>query len=64
MLRGALDLPTRAYYYLSPGNWRQDGSYARVTEAEVRAAFRDAPVAILHGDTARFGPPRRATSTS
>ncbi len=61
VLRGALDLPTRAYYYLSPGNWRQDGSYARVTEAEVRAAFRDAPVAILHGDTARFGPPRRAT---
>ncbi|MDE3129109.1 MAG: hypothetical protein KGL38_13955, partial [Gemmatimonadota bacterium] len=61
VLRGALDLPTRAFYHLSPGNWRQDGGYARVAESEVRAAFRDAPVAILHGDTAAFGPPRQAT---
>lgn len=61
VLRGALALPTRAFYHLSPGNWRVDGSYASVTEAEVRAAFRDAPVAILHGDTSIFGPPREAT---
>jgi len=61
VLRGALALPTRAFYYLSPGNWRVDGSYAPVTEAEVRSAFRDAPVAVLHGDTAVFGPPREAT---
>ncbi len=61
VLRGALALPTRAFYHLSPGNWRADGSYAPVTEAEVRAAFRDAPVAILQGDTAAFGPPRDAT---
>ena len=61
VLRGALALPTRAFYHLSPGNWRADGSYAPVTEAEVRAAFRDAPVAILHGDTAVFGAPRQAT---
>ncbi len=61
VLRGALALPTRAFYHLSPGNWREDGSYAPVTEAEVRAAFRDAPVAVLHGDTAVFGPPRDAT---
>jgi hypothetical protein len=61
VLRGAIDLPTRAFYYLSPGNWRQDGSYARVSEQEVRAAFRDAPIAILHGDTTVFGPPRDAT---
>ena len=61
VLRGALALPTRAFYHLSPGNWRADGSYAPVTEAEVRAAFRDAPVAILHGDTAVFGAPRLAT---
>lgn len=61
VLRGALALPTRAFYHLSPGNWRVDGSYAPVTEAEVRSAFRDAPVAILHGDTSAFGPPRQAT---
>ncbi|MGH7668739.1 MAG: hypothetical protein ACRENQ_04535, partial [Gemmatimonadaceae bacterium] len=61
VLRGALALPTRAFYHLSPGNWRADGSYAPVSEAEVRAAFREAPVAILHGDTAAFGPPRAAT---
>ena len=61
VLRGALALPTRAFYHLSPGNWRVDGSYAPATEAQVRAAFRDAPVAILHGDTSAFGPPRQAT---
>ncbi|MDE3152184.1 MAG: hypothetical protein KGL93_08050, partial [Gemmatimonadota bacterium] len=61
VLRGALALPTRAFYHLSPGNWRVDGTYAPATEAEVREAFRDAPVAILHGDTAAFGPPRQAT---
>jgi hypothetical protein len=61
VLRGALALPTRAFYHLSPGNWRTDGSYAPVTDAEVRAAFRDAPVAILHGDTSVFGAPRSAT---
>ncbi|HEY5219421.1 MAG TPA: hypothetical protein VIJ16_06420, partial [Gemmatimonadaceae bacterium] len=61
VLRGALALPTRGFYRLSPGNWRADGTYASVTEADVRAAFRDAPVAILHGDTAIFGPPRDAT---
>lgn len=61
VLRGALALPTRAFYHLSPGNWRVDGTYAPATEAEVRDAFRDAPVAILQGDTAAFGPPRQAT---
>jgi hypothetical protein len=61
VLRGALALPTRAFYHLSPGNWRVDGSFAPATEAEVRSAFRDAPVAILHGDTTIFGPPREAT---
>jgi hypothetical protein len=33
-----------------------------VSETEVRAAFREAPIAILHGDTSAFGPPRSATS--
>jgi hypothetical protein len=62
VLRGALALPTRGFYRVSPGSWRVDGTFAPVTEAEVRAAFRDAPVAILHGDTSLFGPPRQATS--
>lgn len=62
VLRGALAVPTRGYFRVAPGAWRVDGSLAPIAEADVRAAFRDAPVAILHGDTAAFGPPRAATS--
>ena len=62
VLRGALAVPTRGYLRVAPGAWRVDGSLAPISEADVRAAFRDAPVAILHGDTAAFGPPRAATS--
>lgn len=62
VLRGALSLPTRAYFEVAPGSWRLEGSLARVPESEVRAALRDAPIAILHGDTAAFGPPRAATT--
>jgi hypothetical protein len=61
VLRGALAVPTRGYFRVAPGNWRVDGSLAPQSEADVRAAFRDAPVAILHGDTSVFGPPRSAT---
>ncbi|MHB2032132.1 MAG: hypothetical protein ACYCVE_02015, partial [Gemmatimonadaceae bacterium] len=61
VLRGAVALPTRGFYHVSPGNWIVDGTFQKVTEADVRAAFRDAPVAILQGDTAIFGPPRQAT---
>ena len=62
VLRGALAVPTRGYFRVAPGAWRVDGSLGPISEADVRAAFRDAPVAILHGDTAAFGPPRSATS--
>ena len=62
VLRGALAVPTRGYFRVAPGTWRVDGSLAPISEAEVRAAFRDAPVAILHGDTAAFGAPRAATA--
>jgi hypothetical protein len=62
VLRGALAVPTRGYFRVAPGAWRVDGSLAPISEADVRTAFRDAPVAILHGDTATFGPPRSATS--
>lgn len=62
VLRGALAVPTRGYFRVAPGAWRVDGSLAAISEADVRTAFHDAPVAILHGDTAAFGPPRSATA--
>lgn len=62
VLRGALAVPTRGYFRVAPGAWRIDGSLAPITESDVRAALRDAPVAIIHGDTAVFGPPRAATT--
>lgn len=61
VLRGALALPTRGYLRVAPGEWRREGTLARVPENEVRQAVRDAPLAIVHGDTAVFGAPRRAT---
>ena len=60
-LRGVTSLPTRAYYRVAPGTWRIDAGLARVEEKDVRDAVRDAPMAVLHGDTAVFGPPRTAT---
>ncbi|HEU4641365.1 MAG TPA: hypothetical protein VFS44_02845 [Gemmatimonadaceae bacterium] len=64
VLRGAVALPTRAYYRVAPGQWRQDGSLAPVAESAVRAALHDAPLAIIHGDTTYFGAPRSATTGS
>jgi hypothetical protein len=60
-LRGVTSLPTRAYYRVAPGAWRTDVTLTRVPEEDVRAAVRDAPIVILHGDTALFGAPRSAT---
>ena len=62
VLRGALAVPTRGYFRVAPGAWRVDGVLTPVTETEVRTAFREAPVAILHGDTSAFGAPRAATA--
>ncbi len=62
VLRGAVALPTRAYYRVAPGSWRQEGTLAPVAESDVRRALRDAPLAILHGDTAFFGSPRTVTT--
>ena len=61
VLRGALALPTRGFLRVAPGAWRHEGSLTPATETEVREALRDAPVAILHGDTSIFGPPAAAT---
>ena len=61
LLRGALALPTRGFYRVAPGVWRQDGSLAPATETEIRAIVRDAPLVVLHGDTSVFGAPRSVT---
>jgi hypothetical protein len=61
VLHGALGIPTRGFFRVAPGEWRVEGSLTKVSEPDVRAALRDAPVAIIHGDTAAFGPPRSAT---
>jgi hypothetical protein len=64
VLRGSVALPTRAYYRVAAGMWRQEGTLAAVTEQTVRAALAEAPLAILHGDTALFGAPRSLTKGS
>jgi hypothetical protein len=61
LLRGALALPTRGFYRVAPGVWRQDGSLAPANESDIRTIIRDAPLVVLHGDTAVFGAPRAAT---
>lgn len=64
VLRGALALPVRAYYRVAPGEWRREGTLSAVPEREVVRALREAPVAMLHGDTALFGAPRRLVTGS
>ncbi len=61
VLRGALGIPTRGFFRVAPGEWRVEGALTPIPEADVRQALRDAPVAIIHGDTAAFGAPRAAT---
>ncbi len=64
VLRGTLAIPTRGYYRVAQGAWRVEGALTPVAETEVRDAIREAPVVILHGDTALFGAPRSVTSAS
>ncbi len=61
VLRGALAIPTRGFFRVAPGEWRVEGPLTPVSQEQVRQALRDAPVAIIHGDTAAFGAPRAAT---
>lgn len=61
VLRGTLAVPTRGYLRVAPGQWRVDGSLAPIAEAEVKRALAEAPLAMLHGDTAIFGAPRALT---
>ena len=61
LLRGAIGLPTRAYLRVAPGQWRVEGSLAPIAEAEVQRLLANAPLAVLHGDTAIFGAPVTTT---
>jgi hypothetical protein len=61
LLRGTVLLPTRAYFRVAPGQWREDVTLQPVGEEVVRRAVREAPVVVLHGDTALFGAPRQVT---
>jgi hypothetical protein len=58
VLRGTVLLPTRGFYRVAPGRWREEGSLSETTEAEIQRAAREAPLLVLHGDTAIFGDPR------
>jgi len=58
VLRGTVLLPTRGFYRVAPGRWREEGSLGTVTEEEVRRAAHEAPLLVLQGDTAVFGEPR------
>jgi hypothetical protein len=61
VLRGSLGIPTRGFFRVAPGEWRIEGALTPVPETDVRQAVREAPVAIIHGDTSAFGPPRSIT---
>ena len=61
VLRGALSLPARGFYRVAPGRWRREGTLDPATDADVRSALRATPLAIIHGDTALLGPPRRVS---
>jgi hypothetical protein len=60
-MRGALALAVRGFVRVAPGLWRQEGTLAPVEESVVREALAKAPVGVLQGDTAVFGPPRSFT---
>ena len=59
VLRGTVSLPTRGFFRVAPGVWREEGTLAAVSEEQVRRWAREAPVLVLHGDTSVFGDPRR-----
>ena len=61
VLRGSLGIPTRGFFRVAPGEWRVEGALTPIPEADVRQSVREAPVVIIHGDTAAFGPPRTVT---
>lgn len=56
--RGAV----RGYVRVAPGQWREGDALRPVSEAVVRRALEQSSLAVLHGDTAYFGPPRARAS--
>jgi hypothetical protein len=62
VLRGALNVPTRAFLRIAPGVWRVEGALAPISEAEVKAQAGAAGMLIVHGDTAWR--PRAATRSA
>ena len=58
VLRGTVSLPTRAFYRVAPGVWREDGALSAVSESDVRRHARESPLLIVAGDTSVFGDPR------
>ncbi len=55
VLRGSLDVPTRAYLRVAPNVWRVEGSLTPISEAEVRDRAAAAGMLVLHGDTSWLG---------
>jgi hypothetical protein len=64
VLRGALDVPTRAYLRIAPNVWRVEGSLAPISEAEVKVRAAAAGMLIVHGDTAWRPAPSAAAMTA
>ncbi len=52
VLRGALNVPTRAFLRVAPGVWRVEGTLAPISEDEVKAQAGAAGMLVVHGDTA------------
>jgi len=52
VLRGALNVPTRAFLRIAPGVWRVEGSLAPISEDDVKTQAGAAGMLIVHGDTA------------
>jgi hypothetical protein len=64
VLRGTVSLPTRVFYRVATGVWREDGPLTPVAEEEVRRVARAAPLLILDGDTTVLGDPRAAARSA
>ncbi|AMW04766.1 hypothetical protein [Gemmatimonas phototrophica] len=64
VLRGALDVPTRAYLRIAPNVWRVEGSLAPISEAEVKVRAAAAGMLIVHGDTAWRPAPSASATTA
>jgi hypothetical protein len=59
VLRATQRVAVRGYVRIAPGQWREGDALRPVGEAVVRRALEQSSLAVLHGDTAYFGPPRQ-----